>query len=80
MTDITLFSGHTIPTLLDRRRDGIYGIAFCPICDQSVETCEQGNGQKHAMTISIAKVHKHMRTRHRIKAGESLQRILAGSG
>jgi hypothetical protein len=67
MTDIASFGGYMISTLLDKRRGGIYSIAFCPICDAAEESHDQGNGQKHAITDSIVKVRDHMRLRHRIK-------------
>jgi len=37
MPDITSFGRYTISVLFDKKSDGIYGIAFCPICDKAEE-------------------------------------------
>jgi len=73
MTDITTIGGYAISTLLDKKRDGIYGIAFCPICDKAEESHDQGKGQTHAVTVSIAKVRKHMRLDHRVKESHTTE-------
>jgi hypothetical protein len=79
MTDIVSIGGHTISTLLDKRADGIYGVAFCPICDKDEETRDQGNGQR-AVAASIVKIRNHIRSRHRIQDGGFLQDNPAGCG
>ena len=66
-TDIALFGRYTISTLLDKKRDGIYNVTFCPICDRAEEAHDQGKGQEHAVTASIVKVRRHMRLEHRIE-------------
>ena len=67
MTDIGSFGGYTISTLSEKQRDGIHGIAYCPICDKAEESHDQGNGERGAVTISIGKVRIHMRLVHRVK-------------
>ncbi len=66
-TQTNSYAGHSIATLLDRKSDGFYGIAYCPICDRAEESHDQGNGQQYALAHSIAKVRTHMRVKHRIK-------------
>lgn len=68
MNHLPASRGYTIPTLLDKKRDGIYGIAYCPICDRAEESHDQGNGGGFAVARSVDKVRKHMRTKHRFKA------------
>ena len=67
MADINSFGGYTIPTLQEKRCDGINGIAYCPICDKAEESHDDGNHQEQAVTISIGKVRIHMRLVHRVK-------------
>jgi hypothetical protein len=67
MQDITSFGGYSISTLREKRRDGIRGIAYCPICDQAGESQDRGNGGEQALMISIGKVRIHMHLVHRVK-------------
>lgn len=53
-----------IPTLLERRNDGIYAFAYCPICDQVEETHDGGKGQQYALIGSIDKIQRHMKISH----------------
>ncbi|MFZ0826124.1 MAG: hypothetical protein WAO02_01745 [Verrucomicrobiia bacterium] len=69
MADINSFGGCTISTLREKRRDGIHGIAYCPICDHTGESPGHGNGGKHAVTISLGKVRMHMRLKHHVNNG-----------
>jgi len=67
MADSTLFGRYTISTLCEKRRYGIRGIAYCPICDKAEESDDHDNSEKHAITISLGKVRIHMRLVHRVK-------------
>ena len=67
MTGMNSSGRHAISILFDRRKDGIYSIAFCPICDKAEESHDQGKGRDHAASASIAKIRSHMRLRHRVK-------------
>ena len=69
MADINSFGRYTISTLCDKQRDGIHGIAYCPICDKAEKSHDLGKGEKHAITISIGKVRIHMRLMHCVKDG-----------
>jgi hypothetical protein len=80
MPGIITIGRYTISTLLDKRSDGIYGIAFCPICDKAEESHDQGKGQDHAVTISIAKVRSHLHLKHRVKNGRSTENRLVVRG
>ena len=64
MIDISSFGKYTIAMLLEKKMGTIYCIAFCPICDQSEESNDEGKGQKHATFGAITKVRKHMSSRH----------------
>ena len=68
MTDMNnSFGDYIISTLSEKQRDGIHGIAYCPICDKAEESHDRGNDERGAITISIGKVRIHMRLTHRIK-------------
>ncbi|HEU5396651.1 MAG TPA: hypothetical protein VFV81_05750 [Verrucomicrobiae bacterium] len=56
-----------IPTLLEKRNDGVYALAYCPICDQVVETHDGGKGQQYALIGSIDKIQRHMKLNHPVK-------------
>jgi hypothetical protein len=62
--DIASFGKYTITTLLEKRRGAIHCVAFCPICDQSEESDDEGRGQKNATFGAISKVRNHMNLRH----------------
>jgi hypothetical protein len=65
--DLTSFGGFTIATSSDTEQDGIYGIAYCPICKQREESHDQGHGEQYAVNISLGKVRTHMRLVHKVK-------------
>ncbi len=67
MADSTSFGRYTISTLCEKRRYGIRGIAYCPICDRAEESDYPDNSALQAITISLGKVRIHMRLIHRIK-------------
>jgi len=67
MPDIRSFGGYRISTLREKRRDGVRGIAYCPICDKAEESHDSGNDAQQAITVSIGKIRIHMRLRHRVK-------------
>jgi hypothetical protein len=72
MTVINSFGAYTISTLREKRRDGIRGIAYCPICDQAEESQAHGDNEQQAVTISIGKVRIHMQLIHRVKNGTAI--------
>jgi hypothetical protein len=80
MTDDASCGGYMIPTLLDKRSDGIYIIAFCPICDKAEESPDCGNEQNQAATDSIRKVRRHMLLKHRVKEDRSAENHFALRG
>ena len=63
-----LSARHFIPTLLERRAEGILVFAYCPICDKVEKSGENESGEQRAKAASIAKIQAHMRSRHRIAA------------
>ena len=65
--DLTQFAGYTISTSSDSGKDGTYGIAFCPICDDRQESHDHGHGAEHAILVSLGKVRTHMRLAHKVK-------------
>jgi hypothetical protein len=72
MDGISSFGGYTIPVYIDRKKDGIYGIAICPICHEAEESPDEGQGEKYAAGASIVKIRNHMRLKHGIKDRHAL--------
>jgi hypothetical protein len=58
----------TIPTLLQRRSDGIHAFAYCPFCDEMEQSLDAEYNQERALAASVAKIRKHMHRKHRRKA------------
>jgi hypothetical protein len=74
MSDLTSFGGYTITTSADFEKDGIYGLAFCPICGREEQSHDHGHGEKYAVGISVGKVRTHMTRSHGIEeAGEEAE-------
>jgi hypothetical protein len=65
--DLAKFAGYTISTSADSDKDGIYGIAYCPICGSSEESHDHGHGEQHAILVSLGKVRTHMKLVHKVK-------------
>lgn len=80
MSGIKSPKDYKISILLERRPDGTYSIAFCPICDQAAESRDEGKGKDEAVTVSISKIRQHMRLRHRIQDGGSTKDRLVVRG
>ena len=50
--------------------DGVYGIAYCPICgdrQESQESHDRDFGEQHAIDVSVDKVRTHMTLVHKLK-------------
>lgn len=54
-----------IPTLLDIKHDGVYVIAFCPLCDSEEKSRIEYPGQPRHGAASVARIRAHLRLRHR---------------
>ena len=68
MTDELLpISRDNIPTLLDKRNDGLVVIAFCPLCDQTEQAPDDGQGREHVAAAAIAKVKRHLSKAHPVR-------------
>lgn len=67
ITEITKFGAFTINTSVDRTKEGIYGIAFCPICGRKEESHDHAYGESHALIISASKIRTHMQMAHGMK-------------
>jgi hypothetical protein len=68
MTDELLpISRDNIPTLLDKRNDGLVIIAFCPLCDQTEQAPDDGQGRDHVAAAAIAKVKRHISKAHPLR-------------
>ena len=63
--DLKSFGGYTIFTSAETQKDGIYGIAYCPICGRKEESHDHGHGEQHAINISVGKVRTHMKLVHK---------------
>ena len=56
-----------IPTLVEVNRDGIYLVAYCPVCDKSEKAKVEYAGQPRHSVASVAKIRRHLQQRHRRK-------------
>jgi hypothetical protein len=62
------FAGYPISTACESDMDGVYGIAYCPICGEREESqhdheCEE----QHAINTSADKIRTHMALVHKLK-------------
>jgi hypothetical protein len=74
MSDINPFGRYAMSALCEKQRDGIHGIAYCPICDKAGKSYDPGKGEKPAIIISIGKVRIPMRLIHRVIDGPAVSR------
>jgi hypothetical protein len=56
-----------IATLVDRKREGRFVVAFCPICDHAEEVEDGGGGTEHTKQASMARIRLHIDRRHKRK-------------
>ena len=69
MTDeLAPVSRNNIPTLADKKREGLVIIAYCPICDRTEEAPDDGRGREHVAAAAIAKIKIHIRRDHPSKS------------
>jgi hypothetical protein len=62
------FAGYTISTSLESDMDGIYGIAYCPICGAREESQhDHGCEEQHAIKVSVDRIRTHMILVHKLK-------------
>lgn len=49
--------------------DGVYGIAYCPICGDREESSQHDHGcdEQHAINESVGKIQTHMTLVHKLK-------------
>jgi hypothetical protein len=58
---------HFIPTLLERKSDGVYAFAYCPICDKVEKSSGDEYGEHRVTAASVAKIREHIRLRHSMR-------------
>jgi len=54
-----------IPTLVEVNRDGLYLVAYCPVCDKSEKAKVEYAGQPRHNVASVVKIRQHLAKRHR---------------
>ena len=54
-----------IPTLVEVNRDGLYLVAYCPVCDKSEKAKVAYAGQSRESVDSVIKIRAHLQRRHR---------------
>lgn len=54
-----------IPTLAEMNRDGLYLVAYCPVCDKSEKAKVAHAGQPRESVDSVIKIRAHLQRRHR---------------
>ena len=67
MTDqLPPVSPDQIGTLVDQQRDGLFVVAFCPICDRTEQApAADEQSREYAAAASIAKIRIHIKNTHR---------------
>jgi hypothetical protein len=62
------FAGYTISTSFESDMDGVYGIAYCPICgDREESQHDHGCEEQQAINVSVGKIRTHMTLVHKLK-------------
>jgi hypothetical protein len=63
------FAGYTISTSFESDMDGVYGIAYCPICGDREESSQHDHGcdEQLAINESVGKIRTHMTLVHKLK-------------
>ena len=62
------FAGYTISTSCESDMDGIYGIAYCPICGaQESSQHDHDSDEQHAINESVGRIRTHMTLVHKLK-------------
>jgi hypothetical protein len=63
------FAGYTISTSCWSDMDGVYGIAYCPICDACEESSQYDHDcdKRHAINESVGRIRTHMALVHKLK-------------
>jgi len=62
------FAGYPISTSIESDMDGVYGIAYCPICgDREESQHDHGCEEQHAIKVSVDKIRAHMTLVHKLK-------------
>ena len=65
--DLTSFGIYKISASASQEKDGIYGIAHCPICMQREEVHDDVRGEQSTIDWALNKVRAHMRIVHGVK-------------
>jgi hypothetical protein len=63
------FAGYTISTSVESDMDGVYGIAYCPICGDrdSSQQYDHECVEQHAINEAVEKIRSHMTLVHKLK-------------
>ena len=54
-----------IPTLVEVKPDGLYLVAYCPVCDKSEMAKVKYAGESRERVDSVIKIRAHLQRRHR---------------
>lgn len=57
-------AGYEISIVIEQERDGIYAVAYCPVCGHKDESHDHGYGADHAATVTTGKIRMHMMREH----------------
>ena len=60
--------GHEISVSIERTKEGVYAVAYCPICGHQEESHDHGYGAAHATLITLGKIRTHMTITHKLKS------------
>jgi hypothetical protein len=53
-----------IPTLVETSKEGLYLVAYCPVCDKSEKSKVEFPGQPREAAASVLKIRAHWNQRH----------------
>lgn len=59
--------GYEISVTIDRTKEGVYAVAYCPLCEHYDESHDHGLGAEYAARISLGKIRIHMIRTHNAK-------------
>ena len=66
MTKQIQIAGYDIQIVIEQDADGIYAVAYCPICGYGEESHNHGYGAEHAARITNNKIRTHMKLSHQV--------------
>lgn len=59
--------GYEISVTIDHTKEGVYAVAYCPICGHKEESHDHGHGTAHATLITLNKIRTHITITHKLK-------------